>query len=94
MDVVKGRGERWRIEFFEILGTKGGLSPEAARSREHFWKGVLYYREGNWERALEEFQCARITGLPDPLLDFYLRRTERSRKGGADLEEAIMIDWF
>lgn len=84
IEVLKGTGERRRVELYEILSTKNGLSPERERSRDHFWRGVLYYREKKWEKAVDEFQQARITGIPDAALDFYIRRLEQARRGQED----------
>ncbi|GAB4164354.1 MAG: hypothetical protein Fur0032_00090 [Terrimicrobiaceae bacterium] len=94
VEVVKGTGDRRRVELYEVLSPKNALSPERERSRDHFWRGVLYYREKKWDKALEEFQNARITGIPDALLDFYLRRVERGRKGSgdSDREQALLFE--
>lgn len=77
------RADGRRIELYEILAPVNALSPERARSREHFWKGVIYYRERRWDLAMEEFAKARVTGLPDPGLDAFVMRTERARRGEA-----------
>jgi hypothetical protein len=65
---------------YEILTPKNGLSPERERSRDHFWTGVLHYRERQWDKAVEEFTKARISGIHDEALDFYLRRIEQARR--------------
>lgn len=75
------RADGRRIELYEVLSPAGGLSPERTRSRDHFWKGVIYFREKQWDRALDEFAKARVTGLPDPGLDAFVLRTERARRG-------------
>jgi adenylate cyclase len=77
------RADGRRIELYEVLAPAGGLSPERTRSRDHFWKGVIYFREKQWDRALDEFAKARVTGLPDPGLDAFVLRTERARRGEA-----------
>jgi adenylate cyclase len=81
IEVLKTAGERRRIELYEILAPKHDLSPERERSRDHFWRGVIYFREKQWEKAAQEFSKARITGIPDAALDFYIQRVERSRRG-------------
>jgi adenylate cyclase len=88
IEVIKAVGERRRIELYEILAPKHGLSPERERSRDHFWRGVIYYREKQWDKAIEELSRARITGIPDTALDLYIQRVERSRRG----EEAVTRD--
>ena len=85
------RGERRRVELYEILAPKHGLSPERERSRNHYWTGVLHYRERQWDKAIEEFSKARITGIPDQVLDYYIRRVERSRRGEEEVSKDQML---
>lgn len=84
IEILKVNARRRRVEIYEILAPKHGLSPERERSRDHFWTGVLHYREKNWDKAVAEFTKARIEGIPDPALDFYLRRIEQHRRPSAD----------
>jgi adenylate cyclase len=84
VEILKVSASRRRIEIYEILAPKHGLSPERERSRDHFWTGVLHYRDRHWEKAVEEFTKARISGIPDPALDFYLRRIEQLRRQTED----------
>jgi adenylate cyclase len=91
IEFLKSLGDRRRVELYEILAPKHGLSPERERSRDHFWRGVLFFREKKWDKALEELQQARITGIPDPALDFYIRRVERARHGGEDDREQSLL---
>ena len=72
-----------------MLAPVNGLSPERSRSRDHFWKGVIYYRERKWDLAMEEFAKARIPGLPDQGLDSFVLRTERARRGEASVQPAV-----
>jgi adenylate cyclase len=90
IEVLKAMGERRRIELYEILAPKHDLSPERERSRDHFWRGVIYFREKQWEKAAQEFANARITGIPDAALDFYIQRVERSRRGEEDVTKDQM----
>ena len=80
IEIFKAASQRRRIEIYEILTPKNSLSPERERSRDHFWTGVLHYRERQWDKAVEEFTKARIPGIPDEALDFYLRRIEQARR--------------
>ena len=91
VEVVKSTGDRRRIELYEILAPKHGLSPERERSRNHYWTGVLHYRERQWDKAIEEFSKARITGIPDAVLDYYIRRVERSRRGEEEVNKDQML---
>jgi adenylate cyclase len=91
IEVLKGIGGRRRVELYEILSTKNGLSPERERSRDHFWRGVLYYRDGKHDKALDEFTQARITGLPDTALDYYVSRVEKARRGTKDESQTVLL---
>ena len=91
VEVVKSTGDRRRIELYEILAPKHGLSPERERSRNHYWTGVLHYRERQWDKSIEEFSKARITGIPDQVLDYYIRRVERSRRGEEEVSKDQML---
>ncbi len=82
------RADNRRIELYEVLALKNGLSPERARSRDHFWKGVIYFRERRWDLALDEFARARITGIADSALEQYVLRTERSRRGETNAQQS------
>ncbi|MFZ9920106.1 MAG: adenylate/guanylate cyclase domain-containing protein [Terrimicrobiaceae bacterium] len=90
IEILKVSARRRRVEIYEILSAKHALSPERERSRDHFWTGVLHYREKQWDKAVDEFTKARITGIPDPALDFYLRRTEQSRRLAEDSHKESM----
>jgi len=90
IEILKVAEKRRRIEIYEILAPKHALSPERERSRDHFWTGVLHYREKQWDKAVDEFTKARITGIPDEALDFYLRRIEQVRRQSAEThKEAV-----
>ena len=91
IEVIKTSGQRRRVELYEILAPKHGLSPERERSRNHFWTGVLHYRDRQWDKAIEEFSKARITGIPDHVLDYYIRRVERSRRGEEEVNKEQML---
>lgn len=91
IEVVKSVGHRRRVELYEILAPKHGLSPERERSRNHYWTGVLHYRERQWDKAIDEFTKARITGIPDAVLDYYIRRVERSRRGEEEVNKDQML---
>lgn len=93
IEVIKVAGERRRVELYEILAPKHGLSPERERSRDHFWRGVIYFREKSWDKSIEEFAKARITGIPDPALDFYIQRVERIRRGEGDATKDQMTSF-
>lgn len=81
IDLLQRAGSRRRVELYEFLAPKHSLSPERERSRDQFWKGVILFRERKWEEAIKAFSSARIPGIPDKVLDHYLERVERARRG-------------
>lgn len=78
-------------EIYELLCQAGGLSPERQRSRDHFWNGVNHTRARRWDDAVAEFSKARIKGIPDAALDFYLRRIENLRNARAGSEMLLPL---
>ena len=81
IDLLQRAGSRRRVELYEFLAPKNTLSPERERSRDQFWRGVIFFRERKWEEAIGAFSSARIPGIPDKVLDHYLERVERARRG-------------
>lgn len=94
IDLLQRAGSRRRVELYEFLAPKNSLSPERERSRDEFWKGVIFFRERKWEEAIKAFASARIPGIPDRVLDYYLERVERARRGGDELtpEQALLTE--
>jgi len=84
IDLIRLRKGNNRLELYELLAPKHTLSEERTRSRDHFWKGVIYFREKKFDQANEEFSLARIKGIPDPVLDYYLERMESVRRNSPD----------
>ena len=73
--------ERGHEEIYELLAKKQALSDDELDRREHFWKGVLYFREGKWDPALEHFRQAVAGDTTDGPVEFYIRRIEQLRAG-------------
>jgi class 3 adenylate cyclase len=94
IDLLQRAGSRRRVELYEFLAPKDSLSPERERSRDQFWKGVIFFRERKWEEAIKAFASARIPGIPDKVLDHYLERVERARRGEDEPtpEQAILAE--
>ena len=92
IDLLQRAGSRRRVELYEFLAPKHGLSLEQERSRDQFWKGVILFRERKWEEAIKTFSSARIAGIPDKVLDYYFERVERARRGEDELtpEQALL----
>jgi adenylate cyclase len=94
IDLLQRAGSRRRVELYEFLAPKDRLSPERERSRDQFWKGIILFREKKWDEATRAFSSARIHGIPDQVLDHYLERVERARRGEDEPtpEQAILAE--
>jgi len=94
IDLLQRAGSRRRVELYEFLAPKDSLSPERERSRDQFWKGVILFRERKWEESIKALSSARIPGIPDKALDYYLERVERARRGDDELtpEQALLAE--
>jgi adenylate cyclase len=94
IDLLQRAGSRRRVELYEFLAPKNSLSPERERSRDQFWKGVIFFRERKWDEAIRAFASARIPGIPDKVLDHYLERVDKARRGEDDPtpEQAILAE--
>ena len=94
IDLLQRAGSRRRVELYEFLAPKNTLSPERERSRDQFWRGVILFRERKWEEATAALASARISGIPDKVLDYYLERIERARRGEDEQtpEQALLAE--
>src|SRR4051812_3851618 len=45
-------------EIYELLARKQTLSDEDLLRRDFFWKGILYFREAQWDKAIEHLSLA------------------------------------
>lgn len=91
MDLLRRKGMRGSVELYEALALKETLSPQRERSRDLFWKGVIFFREQKWEEAVAAFTAARILGIADQALDLYLERIDRARRGNCELSPDQLI---
>ena len=94
IDLLQRKGLRRRVELYEALAPKQALSVERERSRNLFWRGVIFFREQEWDKAVEAFTTARIAGISDKALDLYLERIDRARRGGNELtpEQVVLTE--
>ncbi len=63
-------------EFYQLLSMSGNFSEPAAKRRDAFWSGVIFYRAGKYEEALEEFSKAKQPGIKDGPLRYFIERTQ------------------
>lgn len=81
LELIRGRSANSREEIYELMAMKNELSAELLQKRDLFWKGVVYYREQQWDEALDHFNAALTMTAGDAPVEFYIRRIERLRTG-------------
>lgn len=82
IELIRGKTANSREEIYELLAMKDILSAEELQKRDLFWKGIVYFREKQWDEALEHFQSALSMSEADGPVEFYIRRIEQLRAGG------------
>lgn len=73
-------------EVYELLGEKGQLSEEQSRARDAFWQGVVSLRKGAFKEAVGHLKRARVDGLEDAPLNYFLDRAEAGVLDGKSAE--------
>ncbi|MGB8356156.1 MAG: adenylate/guanylate cyclase domain-containing protein [Chthoniobacteraceae bacterium] len=86
IELIRGKTVHSCEEIYEILGMKNVLSAEDLHKRDLFWKGIVYYREKQWEDALDHFAAALSIAQPDAPIEYYIRRIEHLRTGTPTLD--------
>jgi adenylate cyclase len=77
IDFLSGVDVRERHEIFEPIVLSANANAEDLSRRDHFWNGVVLYREKRWGEAYQRFQDARGPNAgEDAPLQLYLRRLE------------------
>jgi len=79
LELIRLRDQRTVAEIYELLGEANGLSDKERMLRDHFWKGVIYYRENRLNEALDAFRAAINPDRQDPPLEHYMSRIENLR---------------
>ncbi|MBE7493334.1 MAG: hypothetical protein HS117_00155 [Verrucomicrobiaceae bacterium] len=69
-------------EVYELLAEKGTLPEQDARARDAFWQGVVQYRQGESNKALESFQNATVEGREDAPVRYFIDLVTASLKDG------------
>lgn len=75
-----------REEVYELITRKDQLSEPQRARRDLYWKGVVYFREQLFDRALAAFHETREKYGADGAVDFYIRRIEQMQRGLPVLE--------
>ena len=74
--MIRLRDQRTLEEIYELIGLENGLSEKERILRDHFWKGVIYYREHLLKEALTSFRAAINPDRKDLPLEHYISRIE------------------
>ena len=80
MEMVSTVGSTQMSEVYELLAEKGTLAESDIRARDAFWQGVVQYRKGELNQALESFNSATIEGREDAPLKYFMERVELALK--------------
>jgi adenylate cyclase len=81
IELIRGKTANTREEIYELMAMKDVLSAEDLQKRDLFWKGIVYYREQQWDEALEYFQASLTLTASDAPVEFYIRRIGHLRTG-------------
>ena len=81
IELIRGKTPNSREEIYELMAMKNVLSAEDLKKRDLFWKAIVYYREQQWDYALEYFQSSLTMTPADAPVEFYIRRIEHLRTG-------------
>ncbi|MFV1993880.1 MAG: adenylate/guanylate cyclase domain-containing protein [Verrucomicrobiales bacterium] len=76
MEMVYIEDEDVTTEVYELIAQRGELDEHHSKTRDAFWQGVIYYREGRCDLALEQFGEARMGDREDPPLDYFVSRAQ------------------
>ncbi|MBL9129995.1 MAG: hypothetical protein JNG86_02280, partial [Verrucomicrobiaceae bacterium] len=82
MEMLYTSGGHPQGEVYELLAEKGTLPEQDARARDAFWQGVVQYRQGENNKALESFQNATVEGREDAPVRYFIDLVTASLKDG------------
>jgi adenylate cyclase len=77
IDAIRVMGKSDPVGIFELIGTKGDISPKMAQLREHFENGLAHYRARDWAAAEAAFAaCLALNPEDGPARLFAQRVTQ------------------
>jgi len=80
LDLIRVVGKTEPIGIFELLGPKGSLPQKVYDAHEHYNKGMDYFSERQWKRALNAFQDTLKILSDDGPSKTYIKRCEEFMK--------------
>lgn len=78
MEMIERGKPGHKVEIYELLALKHGLTEEAAVARDAFWQGVILLRKGEAVAARRHFEKAATEGITDAPLAFFAELAARS----------------
>ncbi|MCB1242365.1 MAG: adenylate/guanylate cyclase domain-containing protein [Verrucomicrobiales bacterium] len=63
-------------EIYELLALAGGLGSLQKVRRDAFWEGVIHYRAGRYEEAIERFVVSKPPDVADPPVSYFLEQAQ------------------
>ncbi len=61
-------------EIYQLLAMKEQFGVSEREMRDHYWSGIILFREGKYQEAIESFGKARIPGIEDAPLEFFMAK--------------------
>lgn len=80
IDIIRVMGKTDPVHIYELLGKAGDISPQAARLREHYERGLQLYRSGRWDEAGAEFEASLGIEPEDGPSSLFLNRVKTFRE--------------
>jgi len=84
VDLIPDPESTLPVEIYEIVGAKGQVTMVESGRRDLYWDGVVLFREGRHQEAIESFQRAQPVGREDGLIRIYLDRIDQLRRKRSD----------
>ncbi|MDF1756059.1 MAG: adenylate/guanylate cyclase domain-containing protein [Verrucomicrobiales bacterium] len=63
-------------EIYQLLALKEDFGENNRQLRDHYWQGVILFREKKYLEAIESFSKARIPGKDDGPLEYFISRVQ------------------
>ena len=60
------------MEIYELLSSTQTFTDTDRTIRDHYWQGVIQFREAKYNEAMESFSKAKIPGKEDGPLNFFI----------------------
>lgn len=74
LDEVRVKGKRQPVKIYEVMGIQEEISSDLIAVQKQFTKGLLSYKERQWDAAIQEFQHVLQISPDDSPSDLYIER--------------------